>query len=284
MPPRVVRCVRKEDGMQHGLCLANIGSLSDPRTAARFAAVAEAAGWDGLFVWDHLGYVWDGPSGDPWILLAAAASATARIRLGTAVTPVARRRPQVLAQTVATLDALAGGGRVVFGAGLGGAEVEFTAFGEPGDARLRAEQLDEALPLLRRLWAGERVDHRGRHFTVDGVTLQPAPGAVPIWIGGTSRRARRRAARWDGWIPDSADQERMTMSPAELAAALVEVGTARAALEAPFDVAVLGYSEPGSDVASAYAAAGGTWWLESLHDLRGSTDALLARIEAGPPR
>jgi alkanesulfonate monooxygenase SsuD/methylene tetrahydromethanopterin reductase-like flavin-dependent oxidoreductase (luciferase family) len=88
------------------------------------------------------------------VILAAVAQATALLRLGTSVTPLPRRRPQVLASTLSTLDRLSQG-RVIFGAGLGGVAEEFTAFGEPGDARQRAQRLDEGLGLLRRLWAGQ---------------------------------------------------------------------------------------------------------------------------------
>jgi alkanesulfonate monooxygenase SsuD/methylene tetrahydromethanopterin reductase-like flavin-dependent oxidoreductase (luciferase family) len=267
--------------MEYGICLANIGSWADPRLVARAASAAEGAGWDGVFVWDHLGFVWDGPSGDPWILLAAAASATSRLRLGTAVTPVARRRPHVLAHTVATLDALAGGGRVIFGAGLGGAEIEFTAFGEDADPHVRAARLDEGLEVLRALWSGEQVTHHGDHFTVSGVALSPAPAAFPIWIGGNSSSAMRRAARFDGWIPDTADQSGMTVSPEELAA---RVETVRGQRErGPFAVAVLGYADGDAAVPRAYAGAGATWWLESLHDLRATPQELLELVEAGPP-
>jgi alkanesulfonate monooxygenase SsuD/methylene tetrahydromethanopterin reductase-like flavin-dependent oxidoreductase (luciferase family) len=269
-------------GVQFGLIVANVGSWADGRLVARLAATAESAGWDGLLVWDHLGYVWDGPSGDAWILLAAAASATERLRLGTAVTPVARRRPQVLAQTVATLDLLSGGGRLVFGAGLGGSEREFGAFGEDADDHGRAERLDEGLAVLQRLWRGEHVTHHGRHFTVDGVTLAPAPVRCPIWIGGNSAAARRRAARFDGWIPDTADAEQMTMSPEALAAAVESIRRARPR-DAAFDVAVLGYADPGGERVAAYRRAGATWWLESLHDRRGPPEELLRLVEAGPP-
>ena len=106
--------------MRQGLCVANIGSYADPRTVVALGQEAEAAGWEALLLWDHLGFVWGPPSADPWTTLAAVAATTERVRLGTAVTPVARRRIQVLANQVATLDVLSGG-RVVFGAGLGGA-------------------------------------------------------------------------------------------------------------------------------------------------------------------
>ena len=207
--------------MHHGICLANIGTYSDPRVGVRVAEAAEASGWDGVFIWDHLAFVWGAPAADPWITLAAVAGATSRVRIGTAVTPVARRRPQVLAHEVATLDVLSGG-RVVFGAGLGGSPVEFGKFGEPTDAAVRAAMLDEGLDLLRRFWSGDEVTHRGDHFTVEGVRLAPTPvqPRVPIWIGGNRPASLRRAARWDGWLADSADPTGMTLSPDDVARSL----------------------------------------------------------------
>jgi alkanesulfonate monooxygenase SsuD/methylene tetrahydromethanopterin reductase-like flavin-dependent oxidoreductase (luciferase family) len=171
-----------------------------------------------LFVWDHLGFAWGVPPADPWVVLAAVAQATTRIRLGTAVTPLARRRPVVVANAVATLDRLSGG-RVVLGAGLGGVSAEFAAFGEPDDPRVRAGKLDEALEVVAALWAGQPVSHAGEHYTVDGVALAPTPvqrPRVPIWIGGHSRAAQRRAARWDGWIiGGDNEQGEMTFEPPE---------------------------------------------------------------------
>jgi alkanesulfonate monooxygenase SsuD/methylene tetrahydromethanopterin reductase-like flavin-dependent oxidoreductase (luciferase family) len=263
--------------MHHGLCVANIGTYADPRAAARLAATAEDAGWEAFLVWDHLGFVWDGDAGDPWILLATIAGATSKLLLGTAVTPVPRRRLQVLAGQVATLDVLSGG-RTIFGAGIGGVKREFSAFGEPDDDRVRASMLDEGLDVLNRLWSGEEVTHRGEHYIVEGIRLAPAParGRIPIWIGGSSRPARRRAARWDGWLADTDDgRGAMTMTPDELAAAAAELPAT--------EIAVTGYSGAGeTSIRTPYEQAGATWWLESIHDHRGSFDELLARVAAGP--
>src|SRR5205823_8394942 len=125
------------------------GTYADPRAAARLASAAEDAGWEAFLVWDHLAFVWDGDTGDPWIVLAAVAAATSKLLVGTAVTPVPRRRLQVLASQVATLDLLSEG-RTVFGAGLGGVKREYSAFGEADDAKLHAEMLDEGLDVLDR--------------------------------------------------------------------------------------------------------------------------------------
>ncbi len=264
--------------MRYGICLANIGTYSDPRSAVRVARAAEQSGWDGVFLWDHLGFVWGAPAADPWVTLAAIAATTERIRIGTMVTPVARRRPQVLAQTVATLDVLSGG-RVVFGAGLGGSASEFSKFGEPTDARVRAGMLDEGLDVLRALWSGQEVRHGGEHYTVDGVTLAPTPVQehVPIWIGGNRGPSLRRAARWDGWCADSADPTGMTMPPDDVSRGIERIGRGEG-----FDVAVLGESNRGKP--SAYERAGATWWLENVHDQRGSLEEMLKLVESAPPR
>ena len=193
--------------MRFSINVPNFGDFADPRAVAKVAVAAEQAGWDGLFVWDHVVHRrHPGAFGDPWMLLTAAALATSRIRLGTLVTPVARRRPQQLARQVATLDGLSGG-RVIFGAGLGGPiEDEYASFGDTTDPVVLAERLDEGLDLLQRFWSGEPVNHHGRHFEVRDVTLLPASvqrPRPPVWIAGfwPHRRPMRRAARWDGAVP-----------------------------------------------------------------------------------
>jgi probable F420-dependent oxidoreductase len=264
--------------VKFGVHVTNVGTYSDPRAVVRLGQAAEASGWEALFVWDHLAFVWDAPSADPWVTLAAVASSTERILVGTGVTPVPRRRPHVLAHEIATLATLSSG-RFVFGAGLGGVEREFGAFGEPMGARERGAMLDEGLDVIRALLTGERVSHRGLHYHVDNVVLHTAPERkVPIWIGGGSTRALERAARFDGWFADSCDQEGMTMSPDDVRSAVARIGR-----EPDYDVAVEGYSEPGErDLAAAYARAGATWWFEELHDRRGDPGAILARVAAGP--
>jgi probable F420-dependent oxidoreductase len=263
--------------MRYGLLAANVGSYADPRNVVQLAQTAESAGWESLLIWDHLGFVWGPPAGDPWVTLAAVAASTSKLRVGTGITPVPRRRPQVLAHAVATLDVLSGG-RVIFGAGLGGVPSEFTAFGEDDAPRLRAEKLDEGLDLLRRLWSGERVEHRGRHYEVNDVALAPLPvqRPLPIWIGGNSTRARARAARFDGWFADTSSPDRMRMTPDELATLADALPTGD-----HFDVVVHGYSDQVDP--RDYDAAGTTWWLEDVHDMRGSFAELLRLVAAGPP-
>jgi alkanesulfonate monooxygenase SsuD/methylene tetrahydromethanopterin reductase-like flavin-dependent oxidoreductase (luciferase family) len=261
--------------MRFGLSLGTLGPFADPRESVRVAQAAEEAGWEAFFVWDHLAWAsYGAPSGDPWVTLGACAAVTERILLGTAVTPLARRRPQVVAQQLASLS-LASGGRVIFGAGLGGPREEFERFGEPGDDRVRAAKLDEGLDVLARLLTGEPVEHRGEHYTVDGVALAPTPvERIPFWIGGNSPSALRRAARWDGWIADGSDEHVNRLSPEDVAASLAPIDR-----QAGFEVAFIGYAEQ-ADV-GAYADAGATWWIENVSPLR--PDALDV-VRAGPPR
>ena len=84
--------------MRFGLSAANFGIYADPRRVVELALTAEAAGWEALLLWDHLSFVWGPPAADPWVTLGGAAARTERLLLGTAVTPIPRRRPHVLAQ------------------------------------------------------------------------------------------------------------------------------------------------------------------------------------------
>ena len=250
--------------MRYGLLCANIGSYSDPRFVADVAEAAESSGWEGLFIWDHLAFVWGMPTTDPWVTLTACGLRTSKILLGPGVTPVPRRRPQDLALAVATLDRLSGG-RVVFGAGLGGNRGEFERFGESFARARRVELFETGLEKLRRWWDGEEAD---------GVELKPPPtGRVPIWVGGNSDQALAWAARYDGWFADTAGHDDMAMSPEELAAKAVAVGEG--------EVVVHGYSRVASP--ADYASAGATWWLENLNDFYGPADEMLALVQAGPP-
>ena len=143
------------------------GVYSDARLVADLAREAEAAGWDGVFVSDHLVQQLHGapsPVADPWITLTAVALATQRVLIGPMVTPLPRRRPwQLLGETV-TLSRLSGG-RLVLGVGAGIA-TSFELYGESKDARERAAMLDEGLSVLTGLWRGEPFSFEGAHYQV----------------------------------------------------------------------------------------------------------------------
>jgi probable F420-dependent oxidoreductase len=270
--------------MRYAVDVTGFGSYADASVVAQVAEVAEQSGWDGLFIWDHLGWVGGLPCGDPWVSMTAAAASTTTIRLGFDVTPLPRRRPHVIATAATAVDRLSNG-RLILGVGLGGVPAEYEAFGETGDPKIRAAMLDEALTVITELWTGRRVDHRGRFYTARDVALSPLPVQQPhppIWIGGSSRGALRRAAAWDGYAAGTVDDEHgnTIVEPAELRRRLEVIGRAG---DESFEVAVVGTSARRDEAKrDAYADAGATWWLECIHDLRGSLDAMLDRVREGP--
>lgn len=191
--------------MKLGLFFPPFGELSDPARVAGLAAAAEAAGWSGIFLWDHMLATPGLAVGDAWIAMAAVAQATSSIRLGAMVTPLSRRRPWVLARQAAALDLLSGG-RLVIGAGLGDdGWREFSSFGEVAGPRERGLLLDESLEVLRRLLAGHDVDYDGKRLAVHTTPFLPRPvqEPVPVWAGcrWPNRAPLARAARVQGCFP-----------------------------------------------------------------------------------
>lgn len=179
------------------------------QAVVEIATAAEAAGFDSIAVSDHPfpddDWLRNGNghhNHDPFVALSFAAAATTTIRLRTALLVLPYRNPFLAARSVASLDALSGG-RVVLGVGTGYLEAEFRALGVCFDER--NELTDEAIVAMRRAWTEDGVRMTGRHFEARGHTLLPRPsrpGGPPIWAGGNSRRAIRRAVELcDGWSP-----------------------------------------------------------------------------------
>ncbi|QVQ50468.1 LLM class flavin-dependent oxidoreductase [Spiractinospora alimapuensis] len=259
--------------MRYALFLPPFGELADPTVLADLAADAEAAGFQGFFLWDHIArpHRPELAVGDPWISLAAVATRTERMTLGTRITPLTRRRPQVVARQAVALDRLSGG-RFVLGVGPGtDSGGELTRFGEVAALRERAARLDEALDVVCQLWSGEEVEHDGTHFRVDGLRFLPTPvqrPRIPIWVAAQSTNPgpMRRAARFDGLCPET--------TPEGLAEMLAGIGERRGGLDG-FDVAAAG--PPGQDP-EPYRAVGATWWLVQLPEIT-TVDEVTAEIE-----
>ncbi|MGH9034883.1 MAG: LLM class flavin-dependent oxidoreductase [Acidimicrobiia bacterium] len=285
--------------MQFGLYLPTEGDFADVGLLAQLAREAEHAGWDGLFIWDALLPIYEhsdlvrealGDTGeivDPYVALTAIAAGTERLRFGALVTPLPRLRPEAFARLTATLDRFCGG-RLILGVGLGNPSTQFTAFGGAADTRVRAAMLDEFLDVLLQLWSGEEVNTRGSHYVAEGVSLRPTPQQrprIPIWVGADSknRAPRRRAARWDGFVPASDSWPEGVISPAEYEAIVADITALRPQGDPdPFDVVVIGNVSgtlPTTDSLPAYAAAGVTWVLTQAL----SVDDARSRIAAGPP-
>lgn len=204
--------------MEVGLSVPQVGADATAERAVAVAQAAETAGFDSLWVVDHVvlhehgttryPYSRDGalavpPASDflePLTLLTYLAGVTERIQLATGVLVLPMREPVLHAKMIATLDHLAGG-RVILGAGVGWWVEEFEALGV--DPRTRGRRMDESLALLRELWTGEPVHFEGTHFKVDGWLSNPTPARrIPIWLGGESRQQLERVGRYaDGWLP-----------------------------------------------------------------------------------
>jgi alkanesulfonate monooxygenase SsuD/methylene tetrahydromethanopterin reductase-like flavin-dependent oxidoreductase (luciferase family) len=291
----------KEKPMRYAISIPNFGDWADPGTMVALARDAEAAGWDGFFLWDHIRFsATPLPVHDPWVLLGAIAATTERLVLGPMVTPLPRRRPWVVARQAVTVDHLSGG-RLMLGVGLGEpVDVEFGAFGETSDLKVRAEMLDEALAILDGLWGGEEFSFSGAHYQLAPMTFLPRPvqqPRIPIIVAGywPHRGPIRRAARWDGMnvlfpYPTEGWEEKSR-------ALLAELLSMRTDPTAPFEYFDGGHtpdSGPDPDDPAVSIRIGATWWIESLDPWRYDWDGTAAnwpsvelardRIRMGPPR
>jgi alkanesulfonate monooxygenase SsuD/methylene tetrahydromethanopterin reductase-like flavin-dependent oxidoreductase (luciferase family) len=252
--------------MRFGIDISPVGEWGDPRRLAELAALAERSGWNGVFVEDYVFHPEGLDAYDPWIALAAIALATERVRIGTLITPVPRRRSAKLAAEAMTIDHLSGG-RMILGVGSGDPQAPDTegALGE------RARRLDDGLAEIDGLWQG---------------ALRPRPlqrPRIPIWVGGQYTRGgpRERALRWDGSclyrVAPPGWEDLMPDDVAALRAARPDAG---------FDIAV-GGRERDEDEAeerrylAAIEQAGATWWHEWLPPST-PLDAVRAHIAGGP--
>lgn len=266
-------------GLRSGLWLPPFDDLADPIVVARLAGEAEEAGWHGVFVWDHL---WWRPQirqvADPWIALAAIATATERVRLGPMVTPLARRRPVKVARETATLDRLSRG-RLTLGVGLGSdRHGELSMTGEQLDDRRRGQMLEESLEILTAAWSGEAVHHHGLHYTVGGMQFLPRPvqqPGVPLWIAGVAGNVKplHRAARYQGFFPVDLGH------PDQLAEIVATIASIRQHPAEPYDIAV---GLPLGADPSPYAEAGATWWLPEFDPTTMSLDKVHGVLRDGP--
>jgi probable F420-dependent oxidoreductase len=208
--------------VEFGFSLPGRGPLARPDLLLKLSVAAESLGYSSLFVTDHVvlpasaarsvyPYAASGklPGGaaqdylEPFSLLAYLAHATRRITLGTSVLVIPYRNPLVTAKMLATIDVLSGG-RIILGAGVGWLREEFEALAAP-PFEARGAVTDEYLRLMRAVWTTDPVTFEGRHYAVRDVHALPKPaqrGGIPIWIGGhTDAAVRRAGALGDGWHP-----------------------------------------------------------------------------------
>jgi probable F420-dependent oxidoreductase len=185
-----------------------VGGVPEPEHFARVARAAEEAGFDSLWAGDHISF--HEPLLDQTVALSVFAAVTERIALGAGVVILPLRQPALVARAFASLDYLSGG-RTILGVGIGGEHPkDFEAVGVP--VRERGARTDEAMLALRVLFGEEHASFAGRFYAFDGISIDPRPvqpGGPPLWVGGRSDAAIRRAGRLgDGWIPIWASPDR----------------------------------------------------------------------------
>jgi probable F420-dependent oxidoreductase len=205
--------------MEIGLHVPQVGPLASSENVAAFARAADEAGFDGLWVFDHVvlqkeqqsryPYSADGSMGfpptmnflEPLTQLAFLAAHTRRAQLGTSVLVLPMRQPVLHAKMMATIDFLSGG-RFVLGAGVGWWKQEYEALSVPFERR--GKRMDECLQLVRALWTEDFVDFKGEFYEVVDWACNPKParpGGIPIWLGGESKNQLERVGKYaDGWL------------------------------------------------------------------------------------
>jgi probable F420-dependent oxidoreductase len=284
--------------MKFGIYLPNFGSYGEARVLANLAQDAENSGWDGFFIWDHIAG-WTLPMVDPWVALAAVAVSTHRIRIGTTVTPLPRRRPWKLAREAVSIDHLSGG-RLTLGVGIGGGEAEWAHLGEQPDLKKRGAMLDEALSVLIGLWSGEPFSYAGQYYHIENAHFLPKPlqqPHIPVWVGGIwpNKAPFRRAAKWDGAFPlfqvEDNEQELAQLDD------MVQYLRKHRKHERPLEIIIMGVthgaeSKEAANLVEQRADLGATWWLESITPFRSGkgyedewpVDSMRERILQGPPQ
>lgn len=283
-----MRATTTGDAVRHGLFLPPFDGLADVERMADLAVLAEETGWDGFFVWDHLCY----PAPvrdilDPYICLAVIAARTRRVLLGPMVTPLIRRRPQVVARQAVALDRLSKG-RLVMGFGIGDdyPGSELACFCELTDAVERGRALDEGLAIFLGLVSGEEVNITGEFFTARDVAFRPGayrPEGIAVWTAGRwpNRAPVRRAARHHGMVVIQMTEPEQV---GELKMRLEEDG---ADLDR-FDIVVWGQRDEKMEYRSderytQWAEAGATWFLTGPGPFHLVYDEVREYVAAGPP-
>ena len=205
--------------MEFGVTVPNNWGIEDPQAVINFGTLAESLGYDSLWVMDHLfnnGYIRerldDKPYYHPMATLSHISALTSRIMLGTSVLVLPYHNPVELAKYAATLDQMSGG-RLIMGIGVGAMTPEFEALGIP--LHQRGSLTNESMDVMRELWANEDPRYQSDRWAFGDLKFSPKPAqtragspAVPLWVGGSSPGALRRAGRrGDGWHPSGVNAE-----------------------------------------------------------------------------
>ena len=210
--------------MKFGVSIPNNWGVEDPQQVLALGPLAEGLGFDSLWVMDHLfnnGYIGrrlrDTPYYHPLCTLTYLAATTKRASLGTSVLVLPYHNPVELAKYAATLDQFSGG-RVTLGVGVGAMTEEFEALGIP--LRQRGSLTDESIAIMKELWTNPRPSYHSRRWNFSDLHFSPKPVQkpyIPLWIGGSSPGALRRAATvGDGWHPSGITPEAFSLGRREV--------------------------------------------------------------------
>lgn len=278
----------------------NFGFIIPSGTAkeiVELASVAEDTGWDGVFYYDDIYTDSKTEMSSAWPVMAAIAATTKRIKFGSLLTAVGRRRPWEVARESVTVDHLSNG-RLILPAGLGWAgDGAYTKAGMPSDRKVRAEMLDEGLEILDGLWSGKPFRYEGKYNQLKTMTFIPRPvqrPRIPIWVVGAWPRPKsmRRVLKYDGLIPviKKADGVHDDVPPEkiqEMKEFVERNRVVRGRMRSEFDI-IIGGETPtnerkAKEIVAPYAESGATWWTETMWGVKRMSD-VRNRIRAGPPR
>ncbi len=279
--------------MKYGLYFPNYGEFFGYAENYKILAnLAEENGWDGLFIWDHILISKKNPPPmvDPWVALTVIATNSTKIKLGTTITPLARRRPWKVARETASIDHLSKG-RLILSVGLGEpVRIEYGSFGEETNKKILGEKLDESLDILQGLWSGKFFEYEGKHYTIEKLKFLPRSYQQPrikIWVGGQwpFRKPFIRGAKFDGMFPLKKGFED-PLNDEDITQIHDFIKEQRGSMD-NYDLVCLGNSsgkksEKDMKMINYFIDKGFTWYLEYL-DSSYSFDLVKERILAGPP-
>jgi hypothetical protein len=260
------------------------------------ASILEDSGWDGAFYYDDIYTDAKTEMSAAWPIMAAMASTTKKVRIGSLLTAVGRRRPWELARESVTVDWLSKG-RLVLPTGLGWAgDGAYIKAGMPAERKTRAEMLDEGLEILDGLWSGKPFRYEGKHNQIKSMRFIPRPfqkPRIPIWVVGAWGwpKSMGRVLKYDGLIPvikkPNGDHEEVTPSAiSEMRKFVSEKRVVKGNMRKDFDIIKDGTTPldhtKARKIVQPFEEAGATWWMESMWGYKGLRE-VRKRAKAGPP-
>jgi hypothetical protein len=262
----------------------------------KLASEAEEAGWDGVFYYDDIYVDSKTEMSSAWPIMAAIAVTTKKIRFGSLLTAIGRRRPWEVARESVTVDQLSNG-RLILPVGLGWVgDGAYTKAGMATDRKIRAELLDEGLEIIDGLWSGKPFRYSGKHNQMKTMTFKPRPvqrPRIPIWVVGAWPRPKsmRRVLKYDGLIPviKKANGSHGEITPEkirEMKDFVLKNRTIQGNQRKHFDIVNDGMTpinqKRAKEIVEPFADAGATWWMETMWGTKQIQD-VRERIRGGPP-